>query len=356
MRVGGNTFEHDTRGTNGQRPVDDVRMAGHPADVRRAPVNILFLDIENPLERLIGMQQIARLGVHHALRLAGAAAGVEDEEGVFRIQYRHIAHGLDFHAGHEVMPPMVAFLFHGHADIRPLNHDDVTYVRTGLQRLVGIIFAADNTAAAIVAITADKRFRAAVQYAVAQGFSTEAAEDNAVNGADTGTGQHGNGQLQYHGKVNGNTVAFLHAQPPQHIGELAHLAVKLLISHYLGIADVAFPDERRLVLAPGTDMTVNAVIAHVQFAADEPLVLPFVKIGFHHPVPLLKPVELLRHFTPEPLRVFYGTPVQFFIFIHALDICRLSKLLRGTETSLFPHHGSNPFYFAHQTLRPIVNR
>ena len=44
----GRPFVHDGGGAVGERAVDDVAVAGHPADVGRAPVGVVFLEVEDP--------------------------------------------------------------------------------------------------------------------------------------------------------------------------------------------------------------------------------------------------------------------------------------------------------------------
>ena len=82
--VVGRAFVHEGRRPGRQRAVDDVGVAGDPADVGRAPVDVLVADVEHPLHRLLGVEVVAGRGVLDALRLAGRAAGVEDEQQVFR--------------------------------------------------------------------------------------------------------------------------------------------------------------------------------------------------------------------------------------------------------------------------------
>src|SRR5262244_2741823 len=48
VRIVGCALVHHRRGPVGQRPVDNVGVTGHPADVGRAPVHVVVLDIEDP--------------------------------------------------------------------------------------------------------------------------------------------------------------------------------------------------------------------------------------------------------------------------------------------------------------------
>ena len=54
LRPVGRAFVHHHRRAVGQRTVDDVAVAGDPADVGRAPVDVLVLQVEDPLGRGVG--------------------------------------------------------------------------------------------------------------------------------------------------------------------------------------------------------------------------------------------------------------------------------------------------------------
>ena len=72
---------HDGRGAVQQRAVGDVRVAGDPANVGRAPVDVLRVEVERVPERGGHVQQVAGGGVQHTLRLARGAAVGRAESG-----------------------------------------------------------------------------------------------------------------------------------------------------------------------------------------------------------------------------------------------------------------------------------
>ena len=73
-------------------------------------------------------------------------------------------------------------------------------------------------------------------------------------------------------------------------------------------------------------MTVDAVIADVDFATDEPLSMRL--FPDQHLVPFLEPVELLGLLGPETFRVILGLRPELFVFRQALDV-RLGGEVRG---------------------------
>ncbi len=75
VRVVGRPLPHHRRRPVGQRPVDDVGVAGHPADVGRAPVDVVLrLEVEDEPVGVGDAGQVAARGVQDALRLGRRAA------------------------------------------------------------------------------------------------------------------------------------------------------------------------------------------------------------------------------------------------------------------------------------------
>ena len=94
-RIVRHALEHQRGGAVGERAVQDVAVARHPADVGRAPVDVAVVVVEHVLVRHRGEDEIAARGVQHALRLAGRARGVEDEQRVLRAHLHGRAVGVD---------------------------------------------------------------------------------------------------------------------------------------------------------------------------------------------------------------------------------------------------------------------
>ena len=68
-----------------QRAVHDVRVPHNPADVGRGPKNIARFAVKKSAQVVASPHHVATVYVHHAFGLAGAAAGVQNVEWVFRI-------------------------------------------------------------------------------------------------------------------------------------------------------------------------------------------------------------------------------------------------------------------------------
>src|SRR5215831_10268660 len=131
--------------------------------------------------------------------------------------------------------------------------------------------------------------------------STSALEENppkmTVGSADPGASQHGDGQLGRHTHVNGDTIPFPDTERLEDVGELLHFMMQLLVGKGANLAGFALPDERRLILAPGLDVAVEAVVGQIDLPADEPFGPGTVPL--QHLVPLPEPVQLAGDAAPE---------------------------------------------------------
>ena len=72
-RIVRHAFEHQRGGAVGERPIDDIAVAGDPADVGGAPVDVAVVIVEHVLVGHRGVDQIAAGGVQHAFRPSGRA-------------------------------------------------------------------------------------------------------------------------------------------------------------------------------------------------------------------------------------------------------------------------------------------
>ena len=76
---------HDAGRAVAERPVDDVAVPGHPADVGGAPVDRVGLDVEDVVVRGRDADEVAARRVRDPLRLGGRARGVEQVEEVLGV-------------------------------------------------------------------------------------------------------------------------------------------------------------------------------------------------------------------------------------------------------------------------------
>ena len=248
--------------------------------------------------------------------------------------------GIEFHGiairvdvGHQVVPPVVAIWNHVDWHAGPSDNDD-SFDRRGLfQALVDRLLEQDFLTTSPATIGRDNQLGLGVVVTIGHRFGTESTEDDRMSRADSGTGEHRDRQFGNHWHVQSDSVASRHAQFLQDVGELADFAVQILIRENTGIAGLPFPDDGRFVLAPGGQMTIQAVVTGIEFAADKPLGIGHISLN--DMVPLLEPVEVLSQIAPESGRIIFGSLPHLLVLSFAGDIRLASEFRRGWKTTGF---------------------
>src|SRR5438552_12104638 len=92
-----------------------------------------------------------------------------------------------------------------------------------------------------------------------------------MRSSQPGARKHGNRQFGDHRHVQGDAVSRANAKAFKDVGELADLAVQILIAEHAAIARFSFPDDGGLILAPTENMPIEAVVAYVQLPPGKPL-------------------------------------------------------------------------------------
>ncbi len=243
-------------------------MAGDPADVGGAPVDVAVVIVEHVLMRHRREHEIAARGVQHALGLAGGARRIENEQRVFRVHVLDRAFGRH-HLGGFVVPE-VARRVHIDGSAGALDHDHPVDAAALFDRGIDIGFQRNLPAAAQALVGGDDDLGLAVGDALREAVRREAGEHHGVNGADPRAGQHRVGRLRDHRQIDGDAVALLDVSGAQDVGHLADFVVQLAVGDVLGLRGiVAFPDDRGLVAAR-VEMPVDAVPGDVEDAVLEP--------------------------------------------------------------------------------------
>ena len=211
VRPIGRALIHHRRCAVCQGSVDDVAVAGDPADVRRAPVDVVLLQVEDPLGGGIGAHQIPTGGVYDALGFARGAAGVQ------QIQHVLAVHRLGFAgqrlAFHQVVPPDIAAVDHIFVGMAGTAHDNhLLHAGGTVEGLIRILLELDDVAPPVASIGGDQYLGLRVVEPVAYGFGAEPAEHHAMGSADAGASQHRDGQLGNHGQVDGDAVTLFDPQ------------------------------------------------------------------------------------------------------------------------------------------------
>ena len=260
-------FEHQRRRAIGQRPIDDIAVARHPADIRRAPVDVALAVIEDGLMSQGRVHEITAGRVQHALGFAGRTRRIENEQGIFGVHFGVRA------VGRNRLPLVfvikIASRLHLHIGAGAGDDED-GFRRRFLQRRVHIRLERNAATAAQALVGGDNDVRLRILDPAGQRLGREAGEHHGMDGADAGAGQHGVGRLGDHGQIKRDAVALPRAVLLEHIGEAADLLVQFFISYVArerGV--VALPDNGGLVLAR-RKMTVDAIHRNIRRAVVEP--------------------------------------------------------------------------------------
>src|SRR5699024_5254590 len=117
----------------------------------------------------------------------------------------------------------------------------------------------------------DNDFRRGVVDACGEFFWGEPAEDDRVHRADPRGGQCRDDRFGHHRHVNQYPIALAHAQLGEASGEGADLVEQLTIRVLARAAgDRRIPDQRRLFSTAWRDMTVQQVVARIEFRVGKP--------------------------------------------------------------------------------------
>ncbi len=116
----------DLGGAIGERPVNDVRVAGDPADIGCAPIHIgLGLDVEDVVVGVGRLREVPTGGMHDALGLASGSRCVEQEQRVLGVERFRGVLGRRHLDG--FVPPQVAALGPRRVNSGAPHHKNVLY-------------------------------------------------------------------------------------------------------------------------------------------------------------------------------------------------------------------------------------
>src|SRR5271168_3240195 len=224
--------------------------------------------------------EIAAGAMLAAFGLTSGAAGVHEEERRFRI----LGNRFDDLPGivlQHLVDKKIAVGDHsyfGHAFARVALPDQdffdvLSFFYGGGHGDVGIALVVDPLSIAEVAVRIDQYAAAGIGGAQSAGLSGKSTEDDGVHDAEARAGQHGDGQLGNHGHVNGHAVAVFQAgEIAEHGRGLIHALVEFLIGDDGGGFVLRFGNKnQRSLVFVFREMAVDAVVAGVELAADEPL-------------------------------------------------------------------------------------
>ncbi len=87
IRVIRRPFREDNCRPHCKRAIYHIGVTGYPAGIRSTPEDIVFLQIEHILRRVVGTHHIPATGVNDTLGSSRGTAGIEDEQRVLCIHH-----------------------------------------------------------------------------------------------------------------------------------------------------------------------------------------------------------------------------------------------------------------------------
>ena len=152
-----------------------------------------------------------------------------------------------------------------------------------------------------------------------------------MDGADTGTGLHGNNAFNRHRQIDDDAVTLLDALGLQRVGELGNLGQQLLVGDVGDGAVIGFQDDGNLVAKTGFDIAVKAVVGDVQRTVGKPLEERRRRIVKRLRERLLPGNVLTSQTGPVTVVVFVGFRTQCLVSVHAGNRRLLDEFGRGLD-------------------------
>ena len=337
--IDGRRFEHKGGGTVQQWAIHDVGVSGDPSTIRDAGKQITRLQIKGDFGGQFGVQGVSTGGMEQSLGFSRASGGVQNKKIVFGV---HVDRGtVRAHGCHQDIHSHVfgAHVVGCHAldsfeetlpdQDRLANRVAIQFGQGG----VDDVFERDRFASAFPNIGGDQEFRFCRTDALTQGFGRKPGKDDRMNGTDSGTGQHGHGQLGDHGHVNGNDISFLDSRPNQGIGNLTNFAEDFVVGEFANVGGfISFPNQGHLV-AFGGNVSVESVVADVELASGKPTNVTVAKTSLEGFFEGTEPIQVFLGLRgPECFGILDALFVLLFVLVKgdfALGGNQLGELTHG---------------------------
>ena len=185
-----------------------------------------------------------------------------------------------------------------------------------IQRRIDIGFKRNGLAAAQALVSRNYDAGLAILDPARQCIGGKASEHHRMHSANARTGQHGNRRFGHHRQIKRYPVTLGNAVCLEGIGKFAYIVVQLAIGDLAaGIGRIIrLPDDGHIIAAR-RQMTVETICRNVELAAFKPANAKIVPVKGCIPdgIEILDPVDPLRFFAPEPVRIGNGPAIFRFI-------------------------------------------
>ena len=191
-------------------------MAGDPTHICHAREDVALTVVEDVLMRHRCKKQVPGRRMGDAFGFAGGTRGIQQEQNVFAVYWHGWA--IRTAGGDGLMPPNVAAFAHGDGAAGAAMHDHGADIRAVSEGCIGGAFKRHRLRSAQTFVGSDQHPAIRIEDAITHRLSAEAAEDHAVDRANTGTGQHRHRCLGNHRQVDRDAVALFDAPALEDIG------------------------------------------------------------------------------------------------------------------------------------------
>ena len=319
----------DRRHPADQRPVDDVRVPDHPADVAGAEVGLAGVAAEDVLHGRRERDRVAADVALHALGPARRARGVQDVAGLVRLEPG------DRHLGVEVLRAQRRVVLVAPRDRLErcelaVDHQHLAgLVRRQPDRLVQERLVGHHLAAARAAVGADDQRRRGVLDPAREADRREAAEDHRMDRPDPRAGEHREHRLRDHRHVDEHPIAAAHAERRHRRGHPLDLAVQLREGVGARLVGLGRDVDQRGPVGLGRQPAVDRVVAQVGRAADEPPRERRARV-VEHALERRVPVDAAGLLGPERVSVVDRPAVDAAV-VHDVSLAPRGRVLRARQ-------------------------
>ena len=337
----GHPLENNLCAAGSQGAISDVGMPSDPADIGGAPEHVVIAQIKHPIHRHLGPQQVTRCAVLHPLGFAGGATGVQDKQRMLCPDGNGRA--VRALARNRLVKGFVAPRDHVARGGGALVYEHVAHsvAVTAGQCLVDDGLERQLFAAAHLVVGGNHGHSTHINDAFVHRLGAEAAKHNAVRGANTGAGLHGDHPLDRHRHVNQHAVALEHTVRLQGVCELTHPRQKLLVGDASHRAVVGLKDDGGFMLGGRAHVAIQAIGRGIELTIVKPLIKR--RVGFvQSSCEGLGPLQIaLRMMRPKTFGILVSLGTQLFVRCHTRYTRAVSDCITRRKNPVFNQHGLN---------------
>jgi len=243
--VGRGTLENNGSGTEKQRTVEGVGVAGNPTDITSSKKSIFRMDIKNVLAGSSGTKEETTGDVDNTLGGTGRTGSVKQEQRVLsrnrgRSNIRSVLRDL-------LVPPEITTGSPGNIVTSALVDKNLLDRRSVLKTLIDNLLGVDSLTTTLTFISGDDDLALGIVDSILEGAGRETSENDGVDSTNSRDSQKGDESLGNHGQVNGNRVTLLDTKALEDTSNFANLTEELTVGDLARVSSIiSFVDNGNL--------------------------------------------------------------------------------------------------------------